>query len=93
MLKLDVILTTFHTSVKRRKITFNSYNYNFRLFILSPKYFLLYSLKITLPVNNVSRIFTMTCERRRHNVQKSRWRRDGIGQLTTRRLIGMNTVN
>ena len=29
MLKLDVIFPTFHTSVKRRKITFNSYNYNF----------------------------------------------------------------
>ena len=29
MLKLDVIQTTFHASVKRRKITFNSYNYNF----------------------------------------------------------------
>ena len=29
MLKLDVIKTTFHTSVKRRKIIFNSYNYNF----------------------------------------------------------------
>ena len=26
--KLDVILTTFHTSVKRRKIIFNSYNYS-----------------------------------------------------------------
>ena len=41
MLKLDVILTTFHTSVKRRKITFNSYNYNF-FFILS------YSVFITM---------------------------------------------
>ena len=27
--KLDVIFPTFHTSVKCRKITFNSYNYNF----------------------------------------------------------------
>ena len=26
MLKLYIILTTFHTSVKRRKITFKSYN-------------------------------------------------------------------
>ena len=39
MLKLDLIYTTFHTSVKCRKITFNSYSYNFFLF-LSPKYFL-----------------------------------------------------
>ena len=35
MLKLDVILTTFHTSVQRRKITFDSYNYNLFRYIFS----------------------------------------------------------
>ena len=40
MLKLDVIQTTFHTSVKRRKIVFNSYNYNF-FFILSYSVFII----------------------------------------------------
>ena len=30
----------------------------------------------------------MACERRRHGVQKTRWRRDRIGQL-----IGINVVN
>ena len=34
MLKLDVSLPTFHTSVKRKKLTFNPYNYNFFLFFL-----------------------------------------------------------
>ena len=56
MLKLDVIFPTFHTSVKRRKITFNSYNYNFFLdsFLLS--IFNHFFLKIMFEVNNVSRI-------------------------------------
>ena len=40
MLKLDVILKTFHTSVKLRKIIFNSYNYNF-FFILSYSVFII----------------------------------------------------
>ena len=55
-------------------------------FLLSIFYYIFF--KITLQVNNVKRIQTMTCERRRHDVQKSRWRRDRIGQV-----IGMNSVN
>ena len=35
ILIVDVISTTFHTSVKSRKITFNSYNYNFFRFSFS----------------------------------------------------------
>ena len=58
MQKLDVILTTFHTSVKRRKITFNSYNYNF--FIRSYSVFLImFSLKNTFPANNLFRAFRL----------------------------------
>ena len=44
---------TFHTSVKRRKITFNSYNYNF-FFIHSYSVFLsMFSLKNAFPANNL----------------------------------------
>ena len=42
MLKLVVIFPKFHTSVKRKKLTFNSYNYNF--FILFLALFLSFSL-------------------------------------------------
>ena len=51
MLKLDVSLTTFHTSVKRIKITFNSYNYTLFCYTSPMFFFKLYFLKITFPVN------------------------------------------
>ena len=46
MLKFDVILTTFHTSVKRRKITFNSYNYNIFFIHSYSVFIIMFSLKI-----------------------------------------------
>ena len=46
MLKLDVIKTTFHTSVKRRKITFNSYNYSFFFIHSYSVIIIIFSLKI-----------------------------------------------
>ena len=62
---MDVI-QTFHTSVKRRKITFNSYNYNFfrHSFLFSRPIYNYVFLKITFPANNASRILTMTRLRR-----------------------------
>ena len=45
VLKLDVIQTTFHTSVKRRKITFNSYNYNFFFIHSYSVFIIMFSLK------------------------------------------------
>ena len=44
-LKLDVIKTTFHTSVKRRKITFNSYIYNFFFIHSYSVFIIMFSLK------------------------------------------------
>ena len=49
--KLDLIRTTFHTLVKYKIITFNSYNYIF--VSLSPKYIRYVFLKITFPVRRI----------------------------------------
>ena len=46
MLKLDVIYTKFHTSVKRKKINFNSYNYNFSFIHSYSVFIIMFSLKI-----------------------------------------------
>ena len=43
--KLDVIFPTFHTSVKRRKITFNSYNYNFSFIHSYSVFMIMFSFK------------------------------------------------
>ena len=56
MLKLYVIQMAFHTSVKRRVLTFNSYNYNCYRYSFSKVLFNYLYHKVTFPVNNISRI-------------------------------------
>ena len=52
-------LICMKTEVKRRKITFNSYNYNF-FFIHSYSVFLImFSLKNTFPANNLFHAFRL----------------------------------
>ena len=43
--KIRCNLTTFHTSVKRRKITLNSYNYNFFFIHSYSVFIIMFSLK------------------------------------------------
>ena len=78
----NVILPTFHTSVKRKKNNFNSCNYNFFLYSVSLVLFLLFSL-----CHNVSDIYPMIYEQIPHDVGKTRWQRDRIGQLVDRNTV------
>ena len=86
-----VIFPTFHTSVKCRKITFNSYNYNVFCYFFSLVFINMFSLKLRIQFIkfHAFRLWrALWYVRRCHDVEKRRWQQDHIRQL-----IDMNTVN
>ena len=57
--KIRCILNDYHTSVKRRKITFNSYNYNFFFIHAYSVFIIMFSLNNTFPANSSFRAFRL----------------------------------
>ena len=51
-MQINAIFPTFRTSVKRREITFNSYNYNFFFIHYYSVFIILFRLKKTFPANS-----------------------------------------